>query len=277
MQLTNISRSSVTRSLHYQVNQICLTADIIVYPTTSGGWSLVSLSLNHRCTYSQWCKPQTKDVNCLKTEFLFSCTVVFSEGQVEGISTWTPWINLKLTKRQFMPEQDPFTRLTGAGYLEAFAQNAESPVPTHPKSSYTETLKHASKQNRSKIKVTNECLIFHLFFILSEIKYIVTTLQQTFSECFSLYVFHFVSKWTVHPLINKGEKHSTEVRAVIKSTQVWILWWDRGPPPFAKILCVILGKSLCNSLVSMVIFLLHCLYIYWRQNEWITSTVLMFK
>lgn len=72
---------------------------------------------------------KTKDVNGLKTEFLFSCTVVFSEDHVEGIPAWTPWINLELTKRQFILEQNPFTRLTRAEYLEAFPQMLKTLFP----------------------------------------------------------------------------------------------------------------------------------------------------
>lgn len=93
---------------------------------------------------------KTKDVNSLKTEFLFSCTVAFSEGQVEGISTWTPWINIKLTKRQFMLEQNPFTRLIGAEYVEVFPQNVENPLPTYPKYSYIEALKMQASKTGAK-------------------------------------------------------------------------------------------------------------------------------
>lgn len=135
-----------------------------------------------------------------------------------------------------------------------------------------QTCKQAKQeQNKSNKWMFNISSIFYSFG--NKKKTIVTTLQQTFCEYFSLYVLHFVPKWTVHPLINKGGKHSSEVRAVIKTAQLWILWWDTGPPPFAKILCVILGKSLCNSPVSMAIFSLHCLYKYLHQDEWI----LMFK
>lgn len=76
--------------------------------------------------------------------------MVFSEGQVEGISTWTPWINLKLTKRQFMLEQNPLMRLTGAEYLEALPQNAENPIPTYAKYSYTEALKMQASKTGTK-------------------------------------------------------------------------------------------------------------------------------
>lgn len=62
---------------------------------------------------------KTKDVNGLKTELLFSCTVVFSVGQSEGVSAWTVWVNFKLAKKQFMLEQNPCTGPTGAEYQEA--------------------------------------------------------------------------------------------------------------------------------------------------------------
>ena len=65
---------------------------------------------------------KTKDVNGLKTELLFSCTVVFSVGQSEGVSAWTAWVNLKLTKKQLVLDQNPCTRLTGTEYQEAFPQ-----------------------------------------------------------------------------------------------------------------------------------------------------------
>lgn len=51
---------------------------------------------------------------------------------------------------QFMLEQNLFTRLTGAEYLEVFPQNVENPVPTHPKHSYTEALKMQASKTGTK-------------------------------------------------------------------------------------------------------------------------------
>lgn len=51
-----------------------------------------------------------------------------------------------------MWEQNPFTRLTGAENMEAFPQNVENPVPTHPKYSYTESLKMQASKTGAKSK-----------------------------------------------------------------------------------------------------------------------------
>lgn len=54
----------------------------------------------------------------------------------------------------------------------------------------------------------------------------------------------------MHPLINMGEKHSPEVRALIKGAQLWTLKQDTAPPS-AKSLHVTVVKSLQNSPLSM--------------------------
>jgi len=71
----------------------------------------------------------------LETELVFSCTVVSSVCQSEGVSAPTAWINIKLTKKQFMLEQNPSTRLSGAEYQEAFPPTLKtlfSPVQNLP-------------------------------------------------------------------------------------------------------------------------------------------------
>lgn len=69
---------------------------------------------------------KTKVINSLKTELLFSCAVVFSVGQKEGIPIWTASVNLNLTltltKQQFMLEQKHWTKLTSVVYQESFPQ-----------------------------------------------------------------------------------------------------------------------------------------------------------
>lgn len=134
-------------------------------------------------------------------------------------------------------------------------------IPTHPKSSYTEILKHASKQIRGKIKITNECLTFNLFFISSEMKTIVKTSQQTVCEFSSLCILYFVSEWTVCPSINEGEKQSPEVRELIKSAHLCTLKQDTAAPS-AKSQQMIAVKPLHISSLSMAYFSLQYLSIY---------------
>lgn len=128
--------------------------------------------------------------------------------------------------------------------------NAVNLIPTHPKSSYTEILKHASKQIRGKIKITKECLTLNLFLICLEMKTIVKMSQQTVCEFSSLCILYFVSKWPVCPSINESEKQSPEVRELIKSAQLWTLKQDTAAPS-AKSWQMIAVKPLHISSRSM--------------------------